>query len=214
MKVSDLKLYLQQYKELGQFFDPEYERHNEVLSLFVSEYPQIDDETILSLEAILQGPGDWADKFFVADLLYLYKPIPQQLLDAMLNCAISLPDPSFNRIFLIPCTNSFGMPIVAGFLAEKFNKGDQLIKIGIAKLLYWIRPEKKSEADELFNAVLSHAEVTENLVELYVYQLAFKKPLKPGLILPQNSAELTAAIKGNEAYEDLLYNKLNWQKSN
>lgn len=204
--------YLNKYKKLGYLFDPEYERDNEVLSAFKSEYPVIDVSKALQLKQLLLDTNEWADKFFVADLLYLYKSFDKLLLVPLLNCAIQLPDPSINRIFLHPCINSFGLPTVCTVLTEKFKEGDLLQRIRVAGLLYWIRPEKKGEADELYNAVLQQAANTDNLVELYHYGLKFGTGMKPGTEIPADALELMNAIKGHADYEDLLFRQLNWQR--
>lgn len=97
-------------------------------------------------------------------------------------------------------------------LARKFREADVPKKTRIASLLYWIRPKTDGENKELRNAVLKRAEETSNLVELYFYQRYFSYPLKQGLYIPDDATALIETITGNPAYEDLLFNQLNWKK--
>ncbi len=134
-----ISIYLKQYKELKNYFAPDYEQENEVLMQFNKENPTLSDEQILELKNILQNNSSIYDKYFVADLLYLYMPFHKELLDPMIECAIAYKDPSFNRIFLRPCINSFGLEIVSDLLKEKGEIDNSKLE-GIERLKYWLRP--------------------------------------------------------------------------
>jgi len=113
---------LTQYLEHGNYFDPEYGRENEVLNSFKKDNPVLSVPHAQELIAILEEPDDdWKRKYFVADLLYLYKSLPSQLLSPMLTTAVNYEDPSFNRIFLKPCLNAFGKQLVLANLKDQFQ---------------------------------------------------------------------------------------------
>jgi hypothetical protein len=76
------------------------------------------------LKNLLVNPStSWPEKYFVADLLYLYKNFSEELFDPLLDTAIDYKDPSFNRIFLGPCLWSFGRKVVVTKLINKFDTG-------------------------------------------------------------------------------------------
>ncbi|HKC35786.1 MAG TPA: hypothetical protein VKB95_06975, partial [Chitinophagaceae bacterium] len=58
---------IRDYKESGNYFAPDYERDNEVLSQFKTDSSQLSLSDTEALIAILKNSGDWDDKFFVAD---------------------------------------------------------------------------------------------------------------------------------------------------
>ena len=134
MEVSE---YLKQYKELNNYFAPDYEQENEILTKFKSENPILSDKQVSELKAILQSESDIYDKYFVADLLYLYPDFSEELLNPLINCAVAHEDPSFNRIFLRPCILSFGVDVVEKILNKKVNEDDSLSD-GINRLRYWL----------------------------------------------------------------------------
>ena len=136
MEISN---YLKEYKKLNNYFAPDYEQENEVLPEFKKENPTLSDTQILELKNILQSNSDIHDKYFVADLLYFYTPFDKNLLNPMIECAIAHEDPSFNRIFLRPCINSFGLDFVSALLTEK-GENDNSKLDGIERLKYWLRP--------------------------------------------------------------------------
>lgn len=198
-----------QYKQLAEFFSPEYDRENEVLKSFKKKNKRLSHNQTFELQSLLKNSNDWQDKYFVADLLYLYKKFDWTLVEPLLNCAIEFKDPSFNRIFLIPCLRAFGTKKISLMLHDKFINGDIVTRIGISNLCYWIRPKKDSDIDALRNAIIEQVRKTQNLVELYHYRLAVGESVNDK-DAPRNAAELSEAIEGNEELEDLLYSKLSW----
>ena len=136
MRVSD---YLRQYKDLNIYFAPDYEQENEVLNQFKKINPNLSDEQVMELKAILESTSTIDDKYFVADLLYLYPSFSRELMDPLIECAIAHEDPSFNRIFLRPCINSFGLENVTNLLNQKGNNDSSKMD-GIIRLKYWLRP--------------------------------------------------------------------------
>lgn len=136
------------YRNEENYFAPEYEGENDVLNEFYSLHPNLSSEEINYLKDTLQNADDWPDKYFVADLMYLYNPIPNELLQPILCCAILHEDPSFNRIFLKPCIKSFGLKRIKNLLDEKENNGDMSEKEGIARLRYWLRPVESENEGE------------------------------------------------------------------
>ena len=134
MEVSE---YLKQYKDLNNYFAPDYGQENEVLTKFKSEYPTLSDKQISELKSILLDNSDIHAKYFVADLLYLYPTFSEELLNPLIDCAIEHKDPSFNRIFLRPCIISFGVDVVEKLLIEKGNSDTSKLD-GINRLKYWL----------------------------------------------------------------------------
>jgi hypothetical protein len=135
---------IKKYKELGNYLDPEYGRDNEVLDDFKSKNGTLTNDQTKELKSIL-NEDDRLAKTFVADLLYLYDDFDESLLDVMITTAIRYQDPSFNRIYLHPCIRVFGYPKVLTMIKTKFIEGDILDKIGVGRLLYWLRPHDPND---------------------------------------------------------------------
>ena len=209
----DIKTTLDNYKFLGEYFSPDYEQDNQVLLDFKRHNPTLSKKQSNQLIDILKTSKDQIEKYFVADLLYLFDNFDIELLNPMLTTAINYKDPSFNRIFLRPCVNVFGTKKVAEILTKHFINGDIEERISISSLLYWLHPQDNGEADNLHKAILEHANSTENLIELYYYKLRYGTKIKNSENIPNNAIELMKAIEGNEQYEIILFNKLNWTKN-
>jgi len=208
----DIQTALNNYKSLGDFFAPDYLRDNAVLNSFKRDNPTLSEEHTTQLCEILRRNNDIIDKYFVADLLYLYVRFDEELLEPLLITAINLNDPSFNRIFLRPCIKAFGSKAVADYLAERFRESEVEERIGISCLVYWLHPQENGEADNLHNTILQHANATENLIERYYYKLRYSDRIRDSDSIPNNADELMVAIRGNTEYENFLFDKLNWRK--
>jgi len=204
---------LDNYKSLGNYFAPDYEQDNEVLTDFKKENPVLVKEQTNQLIEILDNSEDITEKYFVADLLYLFDNFDIELLTPMLRTAINFKDPSFNRIFLRPCINAFGTKIVSESLAENFSSGSLEERISISSLLYWLHPCDNGEAEALHRIILERANSTDNLIELYHYKLCYGSEIKHSDNIPNSAVELMKAINGNEEYETFLFSKLNWTKN-
>lgn len=209
----DIKTTLLKYKALGDYFAPDYERDNEVLTEFKANNPNLSRQQTLELIDLFQSSSEITDKYFVADLLYLYANFDNELLEPLIKTAINHKDPSFNRIFLRPCLTAFGVKTVVDNLSDKFKKADTDERIGISNLVYWIRPQENGEADELHKTILEKANRTTNLIELYHYKLRYSDKLKDSNKIPNNADELIKAIAGQKEYEDLLFDKLGWTRT-
>ena len=133
--------YLEKYKQLGNYFAPDYEQENEVLSMFKKDSPTLSEKQVLEFKKIIQSNRPIQDKYFVADVLYLYTPFCEDLLDPLVDCAIANEDPSFNRIFIRPCIISFGIDIVNNLVNQK-GKQDSSKLGGINRLKYWLHPKE------------------------------------------------------------------------
>ena len=199
---------IKEYKDLGDYFSPEYERDNEVLDNFKSANRSLTKEHVGKFKLILDGNDQYA-KFFVADLLYLYGDFDEALLEPMVTNAIRYKDPSFNRVFVNPCTARFGHKKVLDVIKDKFVKGDVIDKIGVGRLLYWLRPEDPTQMDMLIDEIKKRSNETDNVVELYHYKLCIRSIDRNGDI-PSDAEGLLERIKGNSELEDLLFNKLGW----
>jgi hypothetical protein len=113
----NIKTAIKEYKDEANFFAPDYEQENETLTKFKADHPTISNSEIETFKDILTTSNDWEEKIFVADLLYLYPSFDTILLEPLVENAISFSDPSFNRIFLRPCTRVFGVQLVSDILA-------------------------------------------------------------------------------------------------
>jgi hypothetical protein len=201
------------YKEEANFFAPDYEQDNELLRNFKSEHPTLSVDDVITLREILLH-DDWTSKFFVADLLYLYDDFEIELLEPLIENAISFNDPSFNRIFLKPCIRVFGVTHVSNILAEKFISSDPIRKISISSLVYWLERSNNNEISNLERAIVNRSKRTDNIIELYYYNRYFPDKVALDVDIPHNAEELISRIKGNAELEDFLFNKLGWQKMN
>jgi hypothetical protein len=135
----EVSIYLKKYEELGDYFAPDFGRENKVLSEFKNDNPILSERQITEFKDILQSNRPIWNKYFVADLLYLYTPFSKDLLEPLVDCAIADEDPSFNRIFIRPTIISFGIDIVTNLVNEK-GLGDSLKIEGINRLKYWLHP--------------------------------------------------------------------------
>jgi hypothetical protein len=133
----NIKTTLGKYKALGEYFSPDYDRDNEVLTEFKEGNPILSKQQTMELIDLLQNKSENVDKYFVADLLYLYDSFDKELLEPLIKIAINYKDSSFNRIFIKPCIATFGVKTIAENLTEKFNKVDIVERIGISNLIYW-----------------------------------------------------------------------------
>ena len=209
----DIQTTINKYKDIGDFFDPDYERDNDLLSSFKAKFPDLSKDQTAELVKILKGNGDMKDKYFVADILYLYDNFSVDLFEPLINTAINFRDPSFNRVFLRPCIRVFGVKAVADLLADKFSKGDIAQKTSISTLLYWLHPQENGNADKLHEAILKRASETNNLIELYYYKLRYSDKIKDSHKIPDNAADLLKLLKDNKEYKDILF-ELGWTSKN
>lgn len=208
----NIKTTLEKYKTIGDYFAPDYERDNDVLNAFKESNPTLSVQQTRELVNLLTNNTDIADKYFVADLLYLYENFDKELFEPLIKTAINHKDPSFNRIFLRPCLTVFGIKAVADNLAEKFNNVGIDERIGISSLVYWLKPEN-GEVDNLHKTILEKANRTTNIIELYHYKLLYSDKIKDSDKIPNNAGELIKAIAGQKEYEDLLFDKLGWKRT-
>jgi len=203
---------IEEYLKLGDFFNPDYEQDNEVLIKFKEESPELSQSQITELVGILNYENDWNKKFFVADLLYLYNGIDEKLHEPLIKSAIEYQDPSFNRIFLRPCIRNFGVESVAKKLSEKFRNADIKDKASISNLVYWLRPRDNGEAEILEREIMNRANETDNLIELYFYNLNYPNKIKSKQRIPTDANGLINAVKGNSELETILFDQLKWKR--
>jgi hypothetical protein len=142
----DIKTTLERYRILGHYFDPEYERENEVLNNFKKNNVDLTEQQTSKLLDLLENSSDINEKYFVGDLLYLYDNFNSVLIEPLIITAINHQDPSFNRIFIQPCINNIGITIVADNLIEKFKNGTNSEKEGIKRIFYWIKQEENNDS--------------------------------------------------------------------
>lgn len=207
----DIKNTLEKYKTIASYFDPEYNRENDALTEFKANNPILSKHQSIELINLLQNNSVYTEKYFVADLLYLYDNFSKEILESLINTAINHKDPSLNRIFLIPCLKAYGIKVVTHILADRFAKADIIECIGISKLAYWLRRQGDEEFGKLYQRVQEKTDSTSNLVELYHYKLYCTCIVKAKV--PDNAIDLIKAISGNKEYEELLFDKLGWART-
>lgn len=205
-----IKLTLDKYLTLADFFAPDYGRKNEVLINFKELNPILSAQHTADLIELLKNSNEITHNYFVADLLYLFPQFDSELLEPLLQAGINCNDPSYNRIFLRPCISTFGIKTVANKLIDKFMKADVVDRIGIANLIYWLRPQENENLDRLHETFINEMNKSTNLVELYHYKLRYSNKIKGADKIPNSASELIQVIKGNKEYEDLLFNKCGW----
>lgn len=132
-----------EYINQGIYFAPEYEQKNGILENFKFNNQTLNDEQSLQLIEILRISQILNEKFFVADLLYYYENIDEKFFEPLIQNAINYDDPSFNRIFLIPAINNFGLTRVIANLKNKKENCNELQEQNIEKLEYWINIYKQ-----------------------------------------------------------------------
>lgn len=209
----EIKAALEKYKITGDYFASDYERENKVLAEFKAHNQNLSEEQTTELVNLLQSDIEVSDKYFVADLLYLYDSFNRELFETLLIIAIHYKDSSFNRIFLRPCLRVFGTNEVVDSLSDRFNQANIIERIGISKLVYWLRIHENGNIDKLDHTILKKANQTSNLIELYHYKLRYGNKIKHGNNIPDNAEDLIKVIKGNKEYEELLFDKLGWTKN-
>jgi hypothetical protein len=151
----DIITTLEKYKTLGDYFAPDYERDNDVLNEFKYSNAKLSEQHVKYLVDLLENSDDIYDKYFVADLLYLYDNFDVDLFEPLVRIAIYHKDPSFNRIFIRPCINTFGYTMVADKLISKYNNGSDSELEVIKRLLYWIRQEETNDSVEKFRSLFT-----------------------------------------------------------
>lgn len=131
--IEAKKLYLEQ----KNYFAPDYEQENIVLENFKEKNPTLNSQLTKELIQILID-SDWFEKFFVADLLYLYQNIDFSFFEPLLKTVLQYDDPSFNRIFLIPAVRNFGLKNVKNYYELKSENFRENEVINYKKIKYWL----------------------------------------------------------------------------
>lgn len=108
-----------------------------VLIQYRKQFKNFNDDEIETLEAYLR---DEKIKWFVADLLNMLPTFSERLLKPMVAAAVKEPDASFSNEFIRPCRRVFGYIKIQEILMDIFREGNEEIKIGVLKALYWTRP--------------------------------------------------------------------------
>lgn len=208
--MTTQELYIK-YIERGQFNNPDYERDDELLSLFKIKHSTLSNEQEDQLiYYLMKDDQDWMSMYFVADLLYFYSDFGLDLMENMLQTGVNYSDPSFNRIFLRPCIRSKKRNATMNWLINKFKHGTLIERIGISKLYYWLGFEEV-DISQLKIEIYNKAKTSNNIIELYFYKLAIGSlgfRFKP---IPKDTDSLIKKVKGNTEYEKFLTEDLKWK---
>lgn len=135
MKINEIK---NAYLKQKIFFAPEYEQENLVLEDFKNNNQTLSATQSEELIEILFISSEINEKFFVADLLYLYQNIDEKFLLPLVENAINYEDPSFCRIFLYPAFINFGKEKILKILDDRIKTDNTKTKKNIEKLFYWL----------------------------------------------------------------------------
>ena len=208
MKIDET---YQKYLDRGKWFNPDYEREDELLSSFKAENENLSDSQEKKFEDYLKNDDhNLTHHYFVADLLYYYSDFGTSLMISMLEMAVNYRDPSFNRIFLRPCIRSKKKEESMTWLIEKFKTGTLLERIGISNLYYWLGIEQVDRT-ELKKLIYHKSQSTNNLIELYFYQLAIGKLGFRIKRIPKDADSLIRKVRGNKDFEKMLIEDLKWE---
>jgi hypothetical protein len=101
-----------------------------------------DEDDVAWLRAALKGEPHQPDYFggtpwFVSTVLAHATSIADVLLEPLLDAGVEEVDPSYNRRFIEPCTEIFGVVRVRTYLAHIFEYGSDFQKAGAVNALYW-----------------------------------------------------------------------------
>ena len=199
------------YLERGEFNNPDYEREDKILESFKAKNDQLSKAQESKLVEYLERDSqDWKSQYFVADLLYFYSDFSQPLMKSMLQTGVSHQDPSFNRVFLRPCVRSDKKKEAMHWLKEKLKTGILIERIGVSNLYYWLGTENVDRS-ELRAEIYHKSKYTDNIVELYFYQLAIGSLGFRFRQIPKDADSLIRKIKGNSPHERFLSEDLGWR---
>ncbi|MFG0253950.1 MAG: hypothetical protein ACF787_02450 [Rhodopirellula sp. JB053] len=209
----------------------------EAINEFCESNPRLPDDVTQQLVSILRlRENGWLPQLFAASLLSRYDELDPRLMEPLLWAAIEVQNPSVNKDFLMPCLNAFSAEAIIDWLVGTLTYADQINRIGISSLVYWLkgrsvdpvewRQRKKDglevdkwlashaiDATKLKMVIAESARTTDNLVEQYHYRLALPEMPELFLDVPDCASGLTDRITGNSDYEELLYDRLGWQRS-
>jgi hypothetical protein len=95
-----------------------------------------DSQTALAwfITALQLQPQKW----FVAEVMSVARPVPRTLLDPLLLAALLEPNPSANRAFVDPCVRTFGAAEVASRVRVLANYPGVAEHGGVDKVMYWV----------------------------------------------------------------------------
>jgi hypothetical protein len=116
------------YQDFKATYAPELSQRFEVV--------QPDD-----IEWFKQALEDDMKKGFAAFVFFdMEIPLPEELYETMLRAAVYEIDPSYNRYFVDPCREAFGLRRVNSSLLEVVKNGDNFEKAGAVNALYHASP--------------------------------------------------------------------------
>ena len=84
--------------------------------------------------ALQHSPQKW----FVAKVMAMAKPVPKTMLDPLLVAALLEPNPSATRVFVEPCVRGFGTAQVAARIAQLADTPGATENDGVQKVMYWM----------------------------------------------------------------------------
>lgn len=112
----------------------------------------VGESDALETQWLRSALGDSEKKWFVADVCRS-QPVSESFLPELIRAAVYERDPSFNRVFLEPCTRDFGAPRVFEALLQYLRTGSDEEKAGAASATYWVRLDDSDAARVLRDAL-------------------------------------------------------------
>lgn len=100
-----------------------------------STLPKDNSESLTWFRSALnQSPNKW----FVAKVMALAKPVPRSMLDPLVLAALLEPNPSATKNFIEPCVRSFGVKTVKNRIQALSNEPGVSQNDGVQKATYWL----------------------------------------------------------------------------
>ncbi|MFL7024458.1 hypothetical protein [Enterovibrio norvegicus] len=108
---------------------------NRVLKKAACNFPSDSPEKLAWFTAALKNPEQ---KWFVARLMAKINPVPKSLLDDLVLAAMTEPNPSANKHYIIPCVKTFGKAFVMEVMLKYVSNPEAIECNGFEKTAYWL----------------------------------------------------------------------------
>ncbi|WP_027710161.1 hypothetical protein [Zooshikella ganghwensis] len=107
-----------------------------IVNSVASNLPKDNPEALSWFIAALKDPQK---KWFVAKVMEKVMPVPISLLDDLVLAALLEPNPSNNKLFVLPCVKTFGADQVRKRMVELSNYPGVKENNGFDMVSYWVR---------------------------------------------------------------------------
>lgn len=108
---------------------------NAITKEVACNFPKDNPEKLAWFKAALQ---DNKKKWFVAKVIEKIGPIPKALLSDLVLAAMLEQNASSNKLFIIPCVNTFGKEKIKEIMLEHATNSSVIDNEGYNKVAYWV----------------------------------------------------------------------------